>query len=59
MNATLPWHELLAIVKRLLAGAPAETDEILHDLYMAGFTAGVADCMDMDDDEDEDEDGEA
>ena len=57
MNATLPWHELLAIVKRQLASAPAETDEILHDLYVAGFTAGVADAMD--EDEDEDEDGEA
>lgn len=61
MNATLPWHELLAIVKRQLARAPAETDEILRDLYMAGFLAGVADCMDgdKDKDKDEDEDGEA
>ena len=57
MNATLPWHERLAIVKRQLASTPAETDEILHDFYMAGFLAGVADCMDMD--KDEDEDGEA
>jgi hypothetical protein len=53
VNATLPWDEMLAIVKRQLASAPAETDEILHDLYMAGFLAGVADCMDKDEDEED------
>ena len=53
MNATLPWDEMLAIVKRQLASAPAETDQILHDLFMAGWTAGIRDAVDLD------EDGEA